>query len=88
LRKSPSLEKPLLKKDIEIKEGLSTFEGALSLLSTIIGGGIVALPFSFRQFGIHLGLFVCFAVMELSQLSALLWLKTKKLMPGQPNSFY
>ena len=78
-----SIDKPLLKgSETETKKGMTTFEGALSLLSTIIGGGIVALPFSIRQFGIPLGLLVLFAVMELSYLSAYLWLKIKKLMPG------
>jgi amino acid permease len=84
-----SMRVSLIKKEVETKKGgLTSFEGALSLLSTMIGGGIVTLPFSFRQLGIPLGLFACVAVMCLTQVSALLWLKTKRLMPSEPNSVY
>ena len=46
------------------EEGLNYFFAALALLSTIIGGGISGLPYSFFQTGFTLGIifniFMCF----------------------------
>lgn len=38
------------------KHGLTTFEGALSIVSGNIGGGFVAIPYCFLKLGIPLGL--------------------------------
>lgn len=60
----------------------------LSLLSTVIGGGIVGLPFAFYQLGIPLGIFSCILIATLNYLSAKVYFKTRELIPGKPESFY
>ena len=45
--------------------GLTIWTGALAMISTIIGGGIVSLPFAMYQFGLPLAICVNFIVMTL-----------------------
>jgi hypothetical protein len=45
--------------------GLTIFTGILAMISTIIGGGIVSLPYAMFQFGLPLALCVNFLVMTL-----------------------
>ena len=56
----------------------------LSIISTIVGGGIVSLPHSFYFIGIILGaLFIILAAAQ-STYSILLYLKAKDYLPGKP----
>lgn len=60
----------------------------LSIISTIVGGGIVSLPHSFYFIGIILGaLFIILAAAQ-STYSILLYLKAKDYLPGKPQSLY
>ena len=61
-------------------KGLSVFGGSLAILSTIVGGGVVGLPYSFYQTGIPVGILmnILFALMTLY--SCLLYIKAKDLV--------
>lgn len=61
---------------------------SLSLLCTIVGGGIVGLPFAFYQLGIPLGVVTCLVMAIFNYLSAKVYLKTREIIPGKPDSFY
>lgn len=43
-------------------EGLTRIGGILSIMSTLIGGGIVGVPFFFYQVGIYVGILMMVAV--------------------------
>jgi len=66
--------------DRELRKGLSAFGGSLAILSTIIGGGVVGLPYSFYQTGIPLGvaLNIVFAILTLY--SCLLFMKARNIV--------
>jgi hypothetical protein len=70
------------------EEGLTIFTGILAILSTCVGGGIVGLPFSMFHFGMPLALFLHFVVMYMTNKSCMLYLKTKDLIPDQPESLF
>src|SRR6056300_1106951 len=70
------------------EEGLTVFTAILAMISTIIGGGIVGLPFSFFWFGIPLAILLNLVVVLLTSLSARLYLATKDLIPDKPESLY
>ena len=64
------------------------FGGILSIISTILGGGIVALPFGLYMLGFYAFIFLMIA-MGLSTInSSILYLKAKDLTPGKPESLY
>ncbi len=68
--------------------GLNTFTAILAILSTIIGGGIVGIPYSFLNFGIPLAIVLNILVVILTYYSGVLYLKAKDLVPDQPESLY
>ena len=56
----------------------------LSIISTIVGGGIVSLPHSFYFIGIILGAVSIILAAVQSTYSILLYLKAKDYLPGKP----
>ena len=70
------------------EDGLSTREGALSLISTNIGGGIVGVPFAFLHLGVPLGIILTALAAFQTQVSCKLYLQTRSMIPGKLESYY
>ena len=67
---------------------LSTIGAALTLISTIVGGGIVGLPFAFYNLGLQYGLlFLLFMALQ-TVYSTKLYCGAKDLIPGKPESLF
>lgn len=64
------------------KHGMSVTDAALSLISTIIGGGIVGLPYAFFHCGIVFGIILLILISFLTYRSCVLMLNAKDLVPG------
>jgi len=70
------------------EHGLTTFTGVLAILSTIIGGGIVSIPYSFVSVGIPLGILLNIFAVIITMFSIDLYLAGKDLIPDKPESMY
>jgi amino acid permease len=70
------------------EHGLTTFTGVLAILSTIIGGGIVSIPYSFVSFGIPIGIAANLFVVTLTALSCNQYMAAKDIIPDKPESMY
>ena len=67
---------------------MTTFEASLALLSAIVGGGIVGIPFSLLHCGIPVGFFLNIIFAILSYFGSLLYLKSKDMVPVHVESLY
>ena len=70
------------------KAGLTTFEAALAYISTIIGGGIVGLPFSMIHTGIPAGLILNLFMLLSTWYACFLYFSTIELVPIPVESLY
>lgn len=70
------------------EHGLTTFTGVLAILSTIIGGGIVSVPYSFVSVGIPLGILLNVLAVIVTIFSCDLYLAGKDIVPDKPDSLY
>ena len=61
-------------------KGLSTFGATLAILSTIIGGGIVGLPYSFFHAGIPMGIILNIVFSLMTFYSCVLLIEAKDLV--------
>ena len=59
--------------------GLTAFEAALAWLSTVIGAGIITLPFAFYHIGIPLALLLNILIATLGYSACLLYFRVKDL---------
>ena len=69
-------------------KSLTVFEAGLALLSTIIGGGIVGIPFAILQLGIPFGIVIILIIAAMSLYSGSLYLRVKDLSPTKVESLY
>ena len=71
-----------------VKSGISVMYGSLAVLSTIVGGGIVGIPFSVYMLGIPLAFVVNFATLVACQYSCKLYLEAAKTTGVPIKSIY
>lgn len=58
------------------------------MLSTLVGGGIVGLPYAFLHFGIPIAVVIVLFVIWVTKESAEMYLEIKNLIPDQPESLF
>lgn len=63
-------------------EGLGYFTASLALVSTMIGAGIVGVPYGYQKTGFGLGFIINIVLMVLTCFSCYLYLKCKDLTGG------
>ena len=68
--------------------GLSINQGALAILSTCVGGGIVGLPLAMFNLGLPLAIFLQVLVMFSTHMSSNMYLYIKDIVPDKPDSLY
>jgi len=74
--------------DGETPGTLTTSGAVLGIISTILGGGLVAIPYAFYCTGLGLGLgVVAFAALQVVACSAL-YLKAREACPNRPSSLF
>ena len=68
--------------------GLSINQGALAILSTCVGGGIVGLPLAMFNLGLPLAILLQILVMFSTHMSSNMYLYIKDIVPDKPDSLY
>ena len=92
LEKSTKLEdgQMLLDNEYQADEdhALGTFGGITAVISTMVGGGIVGVPYAFYQFGIIPATVFMLIMGILTVNSSWLYMKAMMLVPGKPESIF
>lgn len=69
-------------------DGLTPWQGALAVLSTCVGAGLVSLPLSMWNLGIPLSIVAQILIMTATHYSTTMYLYIKDLVPDRPESLY
>jgi len=72
----------------DVHNALTVSGAVLTIISTIVGGGIVGLPYGFYNLGIYLGCAIMIGVGFQQANAAWLYLCTKDLVAGKPESIF
>ena len=70
------------------EHGLTVNQGALAILSTCVGGGIVSLPLAMFNLGLPLAIFLQVLVIGATHLSSYMYLNLRDIVPDRPDSLY
>ena len=70
------------------EHGLTTFTVVLAIISTIIGGGIVSIPYSFVSFGIPIAIVFNIVAVIMTTVSVHIYLWAKDAIPDKPQSLF
>lgn len=76
------------KKQQETTKSLNAFEAGLALLSAIVGGGIVGIPYAMFHTGIPLGVILTIGLALIGLYTGSLYLRIKDLSPTYVESMY
>ena len=89
-KKSMGFDKLLSEEDVEHENEhkLTRVGASLTLISTVVGGGIVGLPFAFYYTGLGLGSFLIVLMGIQTVYSVNLYLAAKDFLPGNPESLF
>ena len=69
--------------------GTLTYSGAvLAIISTILGGGIVGLPYSLYSTGLYCGVLIAIFAAAQTTISSILFLKAREVCPNRPSSLF
>ena len=68
--------------------GFTANQGALAILSTCVGAGIVGLPLAMYNLGLPLAMFLQVLVIILTHTSSNMYLYVKDIVPDHPDSLY
>ena len=69
-------------------EGLSANSAALAIVSTLVGGGIVGLPYAMLLLGLVVGILTNLIFCYITAMSGIIFLKLRENIPGKPNSLF
>ena len=70
------------------EHGLTTNLAALAILSSCVGGGILAIPLAMFNLGVPLGAFLNIVVIGITHVTSKMYLSLRELIPDQPDSLY
>jgi hypothetical protein len=68
--------------------GLTRFTGALAIISTCVGGGVVGLPLAFYRLGLPTATVLNILVILMTVVSTQMYLLVKDGLPDSPESLY
>ena len=74
--------------DLGDSHALTTFGAVLTVVSTMVGGGIVGIPYAFLQMGLIISLALMIFTVLITINQTWLYLQVKDLIPGKPESLY
>jgi len=73
---------------MDMKKGLTAFEGSLALLSVIIGGGIVGIPYAMVSSGVLFGIILTLICPVFAWTSGYLFMTCKLIAPIKIETLY